>query len=157
MNCACLGEDGRCWPGGGSATTWSGWARCISSWAAFGTDLAHRDALAVLAVAPTPAAGRRLSRAQLAALLRRAGRQRGVPARAEQLQAALRAPQLDAPVLVVAAWAGVVTALVEVPRTLNAQVAALEAQLAARFGRHPDAKILRGLPAVGVVLGAAVG
>ena len=39
--------------------------------AAFGTELAHPDALAVLAKAPTPELGRRLSVAQIAAALRR--------------------------------------------------------------------------------------
>jgi hypothetical protein len=38
---------------------------------AFGTDLASGDALAVLALAPTPELGRQLSRAKLAAALRR--------------------------------------------------------------------------------------
>ena len=38
--------------------------------AAFGTSLAGRDALAVLGVAPTPMAGRRLSQAALAGTLR---------------------------------------------------------------------------------------
>ncbi len=41
---------------------------------AFGEDLAHPDALAVLAKAPAPELGRRLSAAQAAAALRRAGR-----------------------------------------------------------------------------------
>jgi hypothetical protein len=122
--------------------------------AAFGTNLAHRDALAVLRVAPTPAGGRRLSVARLVSVLRRAGRQRGRQARAEQLRAALQAPQLEAPELVVAAWAHVVTATVEVIAGLNEQVARLEAQLTAQFARHPDAPILRSLPALGVVLGA---
>jgi transposase len=58
---------------------------------AFGGDLGGRDALAVLQLAPTPVGGRGLSRARLAAVLRRAGRQRGVEARAAELQAALRA------------------------------------------------------------------
>ena len=46
--------------------------------AAFGTDLAGRDALAVLTVAPSPDLGRRLSQARIETLLRRAGRQRNV-------------------------------------------------------------------------------
>jgi transposase len=121
---------------------------------AFGTDLVHRDALAVLRVAPTPAGGRRLSVARLVSVLRRAGRQRGSQARAEQLRAALQAPQLEGPDLVVAAWAHVVSATVAVIQGLNEQIAALEAQLSAQFARHPDAVILRSLPALGVVLGA---
>jgi hypothetical protein len=59
-------------------------------------DLTPPDALAVLGVAPTPAAGRRLSRAKIASALRRSGRQRNVENRAEQIQKALRAPQLEA-------------------------------------------------------------
>jgi transposase len=65
--------------------------------AAFGADLGGRDALAVLQVAPTPALGRQLSQAKLAAVLGRAGRQRHAEGRAAELQAALRAPQLQAP------------------------------------------------------------
>jgi transposase len=46
--------------------------------AAFGTDLASRDALAVLSAAPRPDLGRRLSQARIETLLRKAGRQRNV-------------------------------------------------------------------------------
>ena len=49
--------------------------------AAFGDDLAGRDALAVLALAPSPADGRGLSRARIATALRRAGRQRNIESR----------------------------------------------------------------------------
>jgi transposase len=45
---------------------------------AFGTDLASRDALVVLGLAPTPQAGARLTRAQIRAALARAGRQRNL-------------------------------------------------------------------------------
>src|SRR5215475_3201601 len=41
--------------------------------AAFGTDLADRDAAAILAIAPTPDQGRALSRTMIASALRRAG------------------------------------------------------------------------------------
>jgi Transposase IS116/IS110/IS902 family len=49
-----------------------------------------------------------------------------------------------------------VSSLVAVLRCLNEQVAALERQLAARFGTHPDAAIVQSLPGLGVVLGARV-
>jgi len=65
--------------------------------AAFGTDLASRDALAVLALAPTPTAGRQVSQADLASVLRQAGRRVRVAARAAAIQAVLQASQLDAP------------------------------------------------------------
>jgi hypothetical protein len=50
-----------------------------SALAAFGTDLAGRDALAVLTAAPNPDLGRRLSQHRIETLLRRAGRQRSAP------------------------------------------------------------------------------
>src|SRR5260370_18590336 len=68
--------------------------------AAFGTELAHPVALGVLDVAPTPARGRTLSRAKLAAILRRAGRERGVDEKPAAIQPQLRTPHLAAPPLV---------------------------------------------------------
>jgi hypothetical protein len=53
--------------------------------AAFGADLARREALAVLAAAPSPDLGRRLSLARLESLLRKAGRQRNVAATAAKI------------------------------------------------------------------------
>src|SRR4051812_12291851 len=64
--------------------------------AAFGEELAGRDSLAILAIAPSPEAGRRLSINKIVATLRRGGRQRNLQATAEDIQAALRAPQLEA-------------------------------------------------------------
>ena len=64
---------------------------------AFGTDLASTDALAVLAIAPTPELGRGLSRSKIASALRKGGRQRNIERRAEEIQTALRAEQLEAP------------------------------------------------------------
>src|SRR3954464_5329215 len=64
--------------------------------AAFGDELAGRDALAILAIAPSPDAGRRLSQSKIAASLRRAGRQRNLESTAERIQTTLRAPQLAA-------------------------------------------------------------
>lgn len=54
----------------------------------------------MLAVAPTPAMAAGLSKTQIAAAQRRAGKQRGIPTLAAQLQAALRRPQLRQPWLV---------------------------------------------------------
>ena len=119
-------------------------------------DLAGGDALAVLAVAPTPSLGRRLSRSKIASALRRGGRQRRVEERAEEIQTALRSAQLAAPAAVAEAMGTTVAALVAVIRELNAQTAALEESLAERFEQHPDAKTIRSLPGLGMVLGARV-
>jgi len=56
--------------------------------------LLRPEARALLAAAPTPAAGAALTRPQLRAALKRAGRQRGIDAEAARIQTALRAPQL---------------------------------------------------------------
>jgi transposase len=69
---------------------------------------------------------------------------------------ALAAPQLAAPAPIVAVYREVVGALVGMLRGCNEQVTAVEEQLAARFGAHPDAAILQSQPGLGVVLAARV-
>jgi len=118
-------------------------------------DLAAADALALLAAAPDPASAARLPRPQVVAALTRAGR-RGVPAKAEKVQQALRAEQLAQPKAVVAAYAATVRATVAVVATLNAEIEALGEQVQAQFGKHPDAAIYRSQPGLGGVLGARV-
>ena len=59
-------------------------------------DLASRDALAVLAAAPTPTQGAKLTPARVETVLRKAGRQRYLRTRAEQIVAGLRSEQLAA-------------------------------------------------------------
>jgi transposase len=122
--------------------------------AALGAQLAEPEALAVLELAPTPELGRRLTRAAVRRALVQAGRRRNLQARVVAVHDALAAPQLAAPEPVQAAYREVVAALVAMLRCLNAQVAALERQLASRFTAHPDAAIVRSLPGLGVVLGA---
>jgi transposase len=119
-------------------------------------DLGHPDATAVLAVAPDPERGRRLSETRLVSVLRRGGRQRNLERRAREIRAALRQPQLAAAPLVVEAQAANTTALVAVITTLNERIVRLETDLADAFDRHPDAEILRSLPGLGDILGARV-
>ncbi len=119
-------------------------------------DLDGRDALAVLAIASTPTKGRHLSTAKIAAALRRAGRQRHIDARAVQIRDALRAEHLQAPTVIADAMGAAVAALVGVLVEINRQVDVLETELADRFELHPDAKIIRSLPGLGMILGARV-
>jgi transposase len=123
---------------------------------AFGSDLGAAEAVAVLSLAPTPARARALSRARIAAALRRAGRMRRIQARAAELQAALRAPHAEAPALVAEAFGAAAAASLAVMATLGEQIARLEAELGESFESHPDAEILRSLPGLGLVLGARV-
>jgi transposase len=119
-------------------------------------DLDSGDALAVLAVAPTPTLGRTLSQSKIAAALRRGGRQRRIEERAAEIQQILRSDQLAAPHLVADAMGASARALVAVLVELNTQVTKLENELADRFKQHPDAEIIRSLPGLGMILGARV-
>jgi transposase len=119
-------------------------------------ELASSDALAVLAIAPTPTLGRQLSRSKIAVALRRGGRQRRIDERAAEIQQALRTPQLEAPALVAEAMGASVSALVAVVTALVTQIAGLESKLAEHFEQHPDAKLIRSLPGLGMILGARV-
>jgi hypothetical protein len=117
-------------------------------------DLAHGDCLAVLAKAPRPSDGARLSIGQITAALRRGGRQRNLARRAEEIQTALRTEQLEAPAAIVDAFAATTKAAVAITAELNRQIEQIEAALTDRFEQHPDADIYRSLPGLGVVLGA---
>lgn len=119
-------------------------------------ELTSADALAVLEIAPGPAAGRALSRAKIAAALRRGGRKRNLDARAEAIQAALRSEQLAQPALVEEAFTASAATLVKVLASSIEAVAELEGQLEAFFGRHPAAELIRSQPGLGTVLGARV-
>lgn len=104
------------------------------------SELASGDALAVLAAAPTPVQGRRLSRSKIAAALRRGGRQRNIEKRTIEIQTALRSDQLEASPLVAEVMGNVVSSLVAVIATMRTQIDQLEQQLGEHFEAHPDAK-----------------
>ena len=123
---------------------------------AFGTDLAGRDAVALLERAPTPSEGRTLSLSRIRAALERAGRQRNLDTRAAEIQTALRSPQLQPSPELARAYGNAVRATVHIVAQLNAEIATLETEMAEAFDGHPDAEILRSLPGLGVVLGARV-
>src|SRR3982751_974146 len=118
-------------------------------------DLDAADTLELLAKAPDPASAARLNLAQISAALKRA-RRRDIAAKATAIQAALRAEHLGQPPVVTAAYAATARALVALLVTLNEQVKALQGQVEAHFGRHPDAEIILSQPGLGVILGARV-
>jgi transposase len=124
--------------------------------AAFGTDLASRDALAVLAAAPGPDQGRRLSQTRIETLLRNAGRQRNLTITATRIRAALTSAQLSARPGVVPAYTASAAALVAVLIEMVKQTEVLAGQVEQGFGQHPDAEIYRSQPGLGTILGARV-
>jgi transposase len=150
-------HQGICWMRGQQANTLRSTLREFypAALEAF-EELTHPDALAVLALAPTPAQGRALTRARIETTLRRAGRRRYLATRSEAIMVALRSEQLTQPPLIAEAFGASVTALVSVLRSSVTAAAALEGQLEASFGQHPDAEIIRSQPGLGAVLGARV-
>ena len=124
--------------------------------AAFGSDLASRDALAMLTAAPNPDLGRRLSQSRIETLLRRAGRQRNTSTTAAKIRAALSSEQLTARPGVIPAYTASAAALLAVLSTMATQTEVLAGQVEQGFGQHPDAEIYRSQPGLGVILGARV-
>lgn len=118
-------------------------------------DLMALEALELIERAPDPARAARLSRSKITAALTRAHR-RDPEARAEAIQAVLRAPALRQAPAIEAAYAVIVASAVRLIRQLNTQIGELQAVVAEGFGRHPDADIVTSQPGLGPVLGARV-
>lgn len=95
-------------------------------------DLDAPDALELLGKAPDPARARKLTRAQVSAALKRAGR-RNITDRATAILAALRGEQLGQPSAVTAAYAVTVRSLIAVIAALDEQVKILQGQVEADF------------------------
>ena len=118
-------------------------------------ELTSPDALELLERAPDPARAAGLSRSKISAALSRAHR-RDPAAKAEAIQAVLRAPTLRQAPEIEAAYAVIVASAVRLIAGLNTQIAELQAVVAEGFGRHPDAEIVLSQPGLGPVLGARV-
>jgi len=118
-------------------------------------DLDAPDALELLGKAPDPARAARLTRAQVAAALKRA-RRRNIADKTDAILAALRGEHLGQPPALTAAHAAAARSLIAVITALNEQVKALQGQVEDHFGQHPDAEIYRSQPGLGAILGARV-
>ena len=112
------------------------------------------EARAVLAIAETPAKAARLTKPQIVAALRRAGRHRSLTSLAATIQQRLRTPQPRHPSLVEEAFgvqAGAVLA------TLDAECASVERlgeATAAAFTQHPDHQIITSFVGLADLTGA---
>jgi transposase len=118
--------------------------------------LTRPEARTILAAAPTPAAAARLTLTQLRALLRKAGRSRGLDAEAARLRDAFRAEQMRQLPLVEDAMGRQALALL---RQLDAACASaddLEQAATESFNQHPDARIITSFPGLGALTGARV-
>jgi Transposase/Transposase IS116/IS110/IS902 family len=118
-------------------------------------DLDAPDVLELLAKAPSPDQARKLTRAQVAAVLKRA-RRRNIKDKTDAILAALRGEHLAQPASLTAAYAVTVRSLVALLTALNEQVKILQEQVKEHFGRHPDAEIYQSQPGMAAILGARV-
>lgn len=123
---------------------------------AVGKNLAAPEALVLLGRAPTPLRGRSLSRNQIVGVLQRAGRERNLEKKATEIQSALRAPQLELPMVVADAYGQTVSAFVRVLAEVGSQISSMEEALTEQFKGHPDAELIQSLPGLAEVLGARV-
>jgi hypothetical protein len=118
------------------------------------TNLASPQARAVLAIAPTPAAGMTLSKARIATALRRAGRQRGIDRAATEIHHALHQHQLRHPQLVETAMGRHTSALLATLTTECDSADALADAASEAFQQHPDHPIITSFPGLADLTGA---
>jgi len=119
-------------------------------------DLADRDAVAVLAKAPTPTAGARLTKPQIRAALKKGGRQRNLNRRAVEIQDMLRSPHLMTDPRLEEGFGTAATAILTILTAIDIQISELETELAEAFHTHPDAAIYLSMPGLADVLGARI-
>jgi transposase len=128
----------------------------LAAFAAARGGIMRPEARAVLAAAPTPAAAARLTLTQLRALLKKAGRSRGIDAEAQRLRDALRTGQMRQLPLVEEAMGRQAQALLRQLEAACASADDLEQAAAASFSQHPDAGIITSFPGIGALTGARV-
>jgi hypothetical protein len=118
--------------------------------------LAGADTLELLAKAPDPASAAKLTTAQVAAALKRAGRRGDLQERARQIRAALRTPHLGQPAVIAEAYAACIQSGAAVITALNEQAKIMEARVSELFRRHPDASVYLSQPGIGDITGARI-
>lgn len=117
--------------------------------------LKHHAATTILAAAPTPGAGHKLTRRRVEALLHRCGR-RNDSRLVDQILADLKTPALRQPDRVEVALGVTVEGLVAIIAAMRASVEQLEVELGRVFETHPLAPVLRSAPGLGAILAARV-
>jgi transposase len=118
--------------------------------------LCRAEAQALLKAAPTPTRAARLTRTQLEAALKRAGRQRGIAAEVERLREVFRADWAHQPSLVEEALGRQMLALLVQLQAACTAAADLAEAVEEAFPRHPDAQIIVSFPGLGIQIGARV-
>jgi transposase len=128
----------------------------LAAFASLKGGIMRPDARAVLAAAPTQADAARLTVTQLRAVLRKAGRSRGIDTEAARLHDAFRTEQMRQLPLVEQAMGRQALALLGQLNAACAAAADLEHAATESFNLHPDAGIITSFPGLGALTGARV-
>ncbi|MEV0532598.1 IS110 family transposase [Kitasatospora sp. NPDC050463] len=128
----------------------------LSAFEPWKNGLCRPEAHELLKAAPTPAQAARLSRTQLHAALKRAGRKRGIEAEAERLREAFRADWAHQPPLVEDALGKQMLAILGQLEAASKAADDLAQAVDEAFPQHPDAEVILSFPGLGNQLGARV-
>lgn len=120
------------------------------------TQLAGADARAVLAIAPSPAGGLKVSKTWVETALRRGGRQRRISSIAASAMAALRAPQRRMTRSLSRRCAPETLALLGVLDAICASVDQIAGVLTEVFARQPGYETITSFPGLADISGAIV-
>ncbi|MDU0300368.1 transposase, partial [Streptomyces sp. PAL114] len=104
----------------------------------------------------TPTQAAQLTRPQLQAILKKAGRQREITGEVERLHALLREPQMHQPLLIEQAMGTKTLALLKQFDAACTSADDLEAAATTAFATHEDAEIITSFPGLGALTGARV-
>ncbi|MCX4993484.1 IS110 family transposase [Streptomyces sp. NBC_00568] len=128
----------------------------LDAFATWTNGLCRPEAREVLKTAPTPTRAVKLSRAQIQAALKRAGRKRGIEAEADRLREIFRADWAHQPLLVEDALGKQMLALLVQLEAACTAADDLATAVEEAFPRHPDAEVLLSFPGLGIQLAARI-
>ncbi|MFE2280107.1 IS110 family transposase [Streptomyces sp. NPDC059454] len=128
----------------------------LEAFAVWANGLCRPEARELLKAAPTPSRAARLTRTQLQAALKRAGRKRGIDAEADRLRDVFRAAWAHQPPLVEDALGKQMLALLIQLEAACTAADQLAEAVEEAFPQHPDAEILLSFPGLGIQLAARI-
>ncbi|WP_329467193.1 IS110 family transposase [Streptomyces sp. NBC_01431] len=128
----------------------------LDTCATWANGLCRPEVRELLKAAPTPARAARLTRTQIQAALRRAGRKRGIAAEADRIRDVLRVDYAHQPPLVEEALGQQILALLIQLEAACTAADDLAQAVDEAFPQHPDADVILSFPGLGTQLGARV-
>lgn len=128
----------------------------LDAFATWTNGLCRPEARELLRAAPTPTRAARLTRTQLQAALKRAGRKRGIEAEADRLRDVFRAEWAHQPPLIEEALGKQILALLIQLEAACTAADQLAEAVEGAFPQHPDAEILLSFPGLGIQLAARI-